>query len=270
MRGIILPFSLFYIKFGNKKGFNKLTTLWLIFFILFVIILSKLRNNTERALAINVALNHKILSIPLIVLSGVFVTILGGGYRSLSATSHILYKSCLSVRMKGHFTREPTIYIVNYPSSYIEYLAHGLFGDKVCFLMVDGFYKMVNKAYKPDTLISVKKGSFDEVHEKIKDKLHKGYQIFAYVEREYYNRKNDYTLAPFRSGMFTIANKLNTTITPVVIDHLDHTMGVLDSYVFQIDIGRPKRVKNVEKSMKECREDMGYKLRRMSIKRVEK
>jgi hypothetical protein len=158
--------------------------------------------------------------------------------------------------------KEPSIIMANYPTNYIEYFAQALFGHKVCILVHAPAVKVLKYLFGEEHLIPVEKGDFSNVEKHVAEKLKNGYHVFCYIERDYYNRKRDYQLTELRSGMFRIAKNLGTTITPVVIDHIDHVYGIIER-PFQIRVGKTQNVDNVDDTMKNVGEFFTNSLRRM-------
>ena len=160
---------------------------------------------------------------------------------------------------------KPTIFISNYPSNYIEYLIHGLFGDKFCLVVHGNAIKILKYLYGMEHLIPVDKNSFEKVQKQVEKKIKDGYHIFSYAERDYYNRKNEFETCELRSGMFAIAKNLNTTITPICIDHIEHTFGIVENKIFNIKIGSTFKVKDVNESMIEVKKFFKTELKKMKI-----
>jgi hypothetical protein len=164
--------------------------------------------------------------------------------------------------------QKPTIYMANYPSNYVEYMTHGLFGDKFCLLVHHGAMKGLKYIYGEEYLISVQKGNFEKIQKQVKKKIEEGFSIFCYVERDYYNRKSDYNICELRSGIFSIAKNINATITPVCIDHITYTCGIVDDDIFKIKIGDTKYVFNVEESLEYVKQFLKNELKKMKSNKI--
>jgi hypothetical protein len=264
---IIILLVLFYKYYGNKKGFNKLETNWIFFTLLYFILFYNL-NAYNRVILLLFVLCNKTLMLPIFTMCGVVLSIILEKFKTYRIVSLFLYKNLnLNMNIKD-LPSKPTIIVANYPSNYIEYLTHGLFGDKLCLLVYGPAVKILKYIYGKDHLIAVNKGNFEKTQEEVKHKLDSGYHIFAYVEKDYYNRKNPYTISELRTGMFSIAKNLNVTITPVTIDHIDHLLGgVNTNSIFNIKIGKTEYVNDIDKSIKQTREFFNTNLRKMCIPR---
>jgi len=262
---LILILLLFYKYYGSKKGFNKLETQWIFFTVIYFILFYNL-SIYNRILLWMFVLSNKSLMLPIFTICGVVLSIITEKFKTYRIVSLFLYKNLnLNMNLKD-LPIKPTIIIANYPSNYIEYLTHGLFGDKLCLLVYGPAVKILNHIYGKDHLIAVTKGNFEKTQEDVKHKLENGYHIFAYVEKDYYNRKHPYTISELRSGMFSIAKNLNSTITPVTIDHIDHLLGgVNTNTIFNIKIGKTGYVKDIETSMKQTEDFFKQNLRKMHI-----
>jgi hypothetical protein len=181
----------------------------------------------------------------------------------------MIFYNQLNLKINTHkIPNKPTIFMSNYPANYIEYFAQGLFGDKVCLLVHAPAIKMLQFIMGKSRLISIveKEGQFFETQKKIKEKMDDGYHIFCYVERKYHNRDKIYDVDSIRSGIFSIAKNINATITPLVIDHIDHFMGFVDNSSFKIHIDDTRIVGNVEKEIKNVEKLYKKMLYKFSIK----
>jgi len=256
---------LFIVQYGNKKGFNKLETYWIGLTLLFYIILFNL-NPTQRIIILLILYKTKYLLVPICTITGILFTILGQKFKTYRLTCSYLYKLGLNLKMNTeNIPSKPTIYVANYPCNYVEYLVHGLFCDKFCLLVYGPAIKVLKHLYGTEHLIAVEKGSFEKVQEDIQNKIKEGYSIFSYVERDYYNRIHPYELCNLRKGIFSIAKNLNTTITPVCIDHIDHTFGVFENNIFRIQIGDTKIVEDPDVTLKETEIFLKKELKKFSI-----
>ena len=262
---LIIFMLLFIVQYGNKKGFNKLETYWICLTLIFYTILFNL-NPTHRIILLLITYKTKCLLIPICTITGILFTILGQKFKTYRLVCSYVYKHGLNLKMNTEsIPLKPTIYVANYPCNYVEYLVHGLFCDKFCLLVYGPAIKVLKHLYGMDHLISVEKGSFDKVQENIKDKINKGYSIFSYVERDFNNRKSPYELCELRKGVFTIAKNLNTTITPVCIDHIEHTFGIFENNIFRVQLGDTRIVEDPDITLKETEIFLKKELKKFSI-----
>lgn len=247
---IIIVF--FFIIFGKKKGFNKLETLWLLYGSLIIIFLY-CQKETNRLLLLSIILSFRCTRIPLLFTILILLCIIGGNYTFFRMSSLLIFYNGLNCDFNTHkIPNKPTIFMANYPANYIEYFVQGLLGDKVCLLVHAPAVKMLQFIMGKSRLIAIieKEGQFSETQQKIKKKMDDGYHIFCYVERKYHNRDKIYDVDSIRSGIFSIAKNINATITPLVIDHIDHYIGFLDNRAFKIHVDETRTVENVEKEIK--------------------
>lgn len=256
--------ALFFTVYGKKRGFDKLDTLWLSFGCLFGCLLYH-QPPFCRIILLILILRTKTTRLPIILTVGLLVIITGGYFQMFRYVSIVLYKMNFGLKMnEKDIPCKPTIIMANYPINYVEYLTQGLFGSKVCLLVHEPAIKVLKYIHGEEHLVCVNKGEFDQLQQRVKEKLDSGYHIFCYIERDYYNRKHDYQITELRSGMFTIAKNLEVTITPVVIDHIKHTCGIDEDIPFQIKIGRTQTVDNVKEVMNKVRDFYSKNLRKMS------
>ena len=255
---------LFIIYFyGMKKGFDNILNIWLlVIYIIMICIHCKLSIYIIIILCVFI----KYIRIPICFFLFILFTISGGHYKTLRIFSLIMFNIELNTQINiTNIPRKPTIFLSNYPSNYIEYFIPMLLGDKVCLLVHAPAIKFVKHFYGLDHVIPVYKGDFNNLQQKIKEKIDEGYHIFSYIERDYFNRKNIYDITDLRSGMFSIAKNINTTITPIVCDHIEHTVGILNTK-FKIIIGKTKYISNISEEMIYISNFFKYNLRKMSIK----
>ena len=260
---ILIIFLLIIFFFGKKKGFDNIHIIWL--FILYILMIC-IYNKVSLYVIITLCILFKHIRIPIYCFIGVLLTICGGRYKTLRILSLIIFNIELDTQINiSNIPKNPTIFITNYPSNYIEYLIPMFLGDKVCLLVRDHAVKTIKYLYGIDNIIGVEKGKFDKLQKQIKEKMDQGYHIYSYVERDFYNRKNMYNITELRSGMFSIAKNINVTITTIVSDHVEHIGGIINNN-FKIIIGKTKYVKNVSKEMENTSKFFRKNLRNMSFK----
>jgi len=263
---IVIVLLLFIKYYGIKKGFNQLESYWFAYTLFFYMLFFLLPNRYQLIL-ISYILSNKNIYLIIFYISGIFLTIIHNKFDTYRHISTNFYESYLNLEIdRNKLSTKPTIFVSNYPSNYVEYLTHGLFGSKLCLLVHGPAIKIMKYLYGDKNLIAVNKGNFDKIQDLIKNKMNDGYSIFCYIEREYHNRKDNYTIQDFRTGMFHIAKNLNKTITPLCIDHLEHFMGFIDmKNVFRIKIGDTQFVDNVEETINKVKLFMSKELNKMRI-----
>jgi hypothetical protein len=264
---IIIIFILIFVKYyGIKKGFNQLESFWISYTLILYLIFFILPNKYQLILVAYI-LKNKNLYLIVSTISGVFLSFIHNKFETYRHTTTNLYENGLNLEInREKIPKEPTIFIANYPINYIEYLTHGLFGSKFCLVVHGPAIKILKFLYGSNHLIAVNKGNFDKVQELVNNKMKDGYSIFCYVERDYYNRKDNYIIQEFRSGMFHIAKNLNKTITPLCIDHIEHFMGFIETEnIFRIKVGETQFIDNVEDAINNVKLFLSTELNKMRI-----
>ncbi len=243
---LILLVSIFYILYGGRDGFNHLETFWIIYTMIFLIIIIRVRGISRKIGCIVAVLYTKKLYtsiFTILIIPVIFVC----GYPAYKIFSNHLFTRCLDLKWSGYkLPEKPTIFLANYPGNYIEYFIHPLLGNKVCILMSKTGAKICRNLYGINNLIVIEKGKFQQVQKTIETRLNDGYHIFAYIDRDYAKRKSFYKVYDIRSGMFIIAKNIRATITPLVVDHIDHIYGVIESPIYRIHVVKTRQVTDSE------------------------
>lgn len=263
---IIILLIIFVKYYGIKKGFNQLESFWFAY-TLFLYLIFFILPNRYQLLLLAYILKNKNLYLIVFTISGVFLSILDNKFETYRHVCSNLYENGLNLEIdRKKIPIEPTIFLANYPINYIEYLTHGLFGSKFCLLVHGPAIKILKYIYGSEYLIAVNKGNFDKVQELVDKKMNDGYSIFCYIERDYYNRKDNYTIQEFRTGMFHIAKKLNKTITPLCIDRVEHFMGFIETEnIFRIKVGETQYVEDIDNTIDKVKLFMTKELNKMRI-----
>lgn len=137
----------------------------------------------------------------------------------------------------------PTIFIANYVSDRIENISCIMLPARLCIVMGSGFIdnfkfdriiKHVHGTYK-------QAGEYNEVKNALLHKLKEGISIFSYSTRPFIKDR----IGKVRSGMFRIAKELNTTVTPVYFDHIEHSYGVIHEQKYNIVVGDTFKVDDI-------------------------
>lgn len=262
----LIVFLIWYRAFGKKKQFNQLETFWIFSVILFYKIFFGL-SPRNKLISLCVVLSFSRLRAAFVFISMLPLIICGAHYNGLRLSVQIVFKSCFQLQMNSSaLPKHPTIFLSNYPSNYIEYTANTLLSPKLCLLVWGPAKRIVKLIYGSNSLITVRKGSFDKIQEQVKHKMKEGYSIFAYVEKDYSTRKNIYDIDSLRSGMFSIAKNLDATITPVVFDHFEHTFGIVHDRTYKIFVDTTRMVTDVEDEVMKVTKLFKRKLRHFKIK----
>ena len=136
--------------------------------------------------------------------------------------------------------KENTIILANHPHNLLDYVAFKMLPMKVA-IVAGGLHFLVSWTCNKDECILYnlyKKKNFDEIKEKIKEKI-KEMPILMFVENHHkipFNN-NGRRIAKLRTGIFHIAHELNIPITPMVIDRIDSSFGIIHQQPFRMLIG---------------------------------
>lgn len=265
---IVMYMIIFLSLVYDRIGFIKLEGLWVAAFTAMIMLLIHLNKSQKIMLIGAVCLSRTFCTITILFI-GILVSVLGGRFETYRMISTLLFEHTLNLRMnRKDIPSSPTIFVANYPCTAVEYLSHGLFGKNIAIAVTIRAANTLKYIYGSDNVFGIEKGKFEETQENIRKKLQSGYHIIAYIEDRYYKRKNIYSIARLRTGLFSIAKNIGATITPVAIDHIDHTFGILSDTLFQIKIGTTSKVSDIQSSVKEVQYFLEKNLRRMSIKRL--
>jgi hypothetical protein len=165
----------------------------------------------------------------------------------ISKMSHKLLKS--NFKLITNFENlpvKPTIFVCNYSQDRIEHLAFITLPRDIVFMMRDSnvynnlrFTKML-KWY----IFTKLKGGYNDNKIQVLKHLTQGRDIFVFITK-YPKMKPNY-IPIVRSGMFSIAKEINSTITLVAIDYIDIKYGIIPYQNFRIQIGDTFNVDDVK------------------------
>lgn len=238
----------------NRANFPTITLkYWLIISIIFISLFYRLKQ--YRIYLLLFLLNNTIFRAVSVCVLLIFSWI----FRS-HGLLRIISRLVFSQTIKSH--NSPCIYICNYPGDVLEYSLVGLLPEKTAFVMIESLANLVYPIFGKDRLIvanSKKKGNFDDLHKEITDRISRGYSIFAYPEKSYYQRPNPFAMTPFRSGLFTIAKNLNVPVIPIVCSHLNFFCGIEEKKCY-IRVFDPVRITDVERDKQEIYTKMSRQL----------
>ena len=256
----------------GEFNMDDLEIYWCVQFIIFSVWFSKtsLRN---KIIALTIILLVPSLGGPFITTGLLILNMLTLGYVNCTnfAINH-LFNTCLTPIFSGNLLPlKPTIIIANYPTNYIEYLANHLLCDrKICFVVkrtapVQSI--AVRLFYHEENILFVSsKGSFEDTQDIIEEKIQQGYTIFTYIDKTYFKRPTKYAVHDIRRGIFTIAKNLGVPITPMVFDHIDHSLGILEQTTFKIFTDETRFVRDIDEEMEKVHNLFKRKLKTFKIK----
>lgn len=209
----------------------------------------------QRTIVIAIILSIPCLRGPVFAIFTYLVTILSLGECNISGIgTRYLFNTCIQPKWLGHtLPDKPTIFVINYPTNYIEYMVNQIIDKKICIVVNKNAiiqYKAICLFYPPDNIIEISyNGSYKKTLRNIKRKMNQGYNIMSYVEKSYFLRPTKYSSATLRSGMFSIAYNLGATITPIVFDHIDHSCGIISHNNYKIYVDSTRTIDKVEQEM---------------------
>jgi 1-acyl-sn-glycerol-3-phosphate acyltransferase len=116
--------------------------------------------------------------------------------------------------------KKPCILVCNYPKEKLKlgYIFPFILPVKYCLVVNTHLSYLLDLVYDKENILYKKNnsGNYDILKEQIRNKLKDGYYIFAYIEKN--EGTIPYQLGELRSGLFSIAEELQTSIVPIVID----------------------------------------------------
>lgn len=154
---------------------------------------------------------------------------------------------------------KPTIFLANYCQNRIENIIPVLIPRKMAFLMREKCqqFNTANVLAKSIVVKGHHKGNFNHIEKEIVKAHQEGYDIFVYVTNMPYHGY----IGRLRSGIFSIAQKNNITITPVAIDRIKTKYGIIFDQNLHIRVGKTFLVDTVFSAQ--------YRTRKFLIKSLE-
>jgi hypothetical protein len=229
------------IKMFRNQLYSLLVCLMIILFVN-IILISPLTQNIKISLIFTILLLYrKTLYI-------VFMIIYKATSRSNENTCLIannLYHNC-DINVITNFSElspKPTIFLANYCRDRIENIAFAFIPHKLSIMMFSIFkkIKMTEKIECPIYIPGYGQGNFENITKQIKSSNQAGNSIFVYINRPSHF---DY-MTSHHSGMYHIAKKLGITITPISIDYIDFSFGIIKKQNFFMKVDKPFYVDNV-------------------------
>lgn len=177
------------------------------------------------------------------ILTGVSATVMGykQGYKYLA--TGIFTRSMRFIHNFEKLPNNPTIYLVNYPVTVLEYALPSILPKPVCMVSSDRAKKLLSLAYEPENFLvfdSSKKNNYDNLKELIRERM-KSISLYVYVD-DMSKRIGDNHIGILRKGMFYIAKELGVTITPIAMDTIVTNMGIIPSQKFEVKVGETMKV----------------------------
>ena len=269
----MIPFVNFFYRLKGEFNMDDLEIIWIVQVFIFYIWFNK-TSYKNKIISLVIILLIPSLRGPFICVSLLLLNIFTMGLINFSKFAiNYLFETCLKPIFIGYkLPIHPTIIMANYPTNYIEYMANFLFQDmKICFVVLNTQTnlqsKIVKLFYKKENILFVdSKGSFEKTQNSIHKKIQQGYSIFTYIDKKYFKRPTKYDILEIRKGMFNISQNLNIPITPIVFDHIDHTIGLVEHTKYKIFVDKTRVVKDVDSEVETVQKLFKNKLRSFKIK----
>lgn len=142
--------------------------------------------------------------------------------------------------------QENTIWLLNYPQkNWIEYYNQSLLPQNYIFVANQKFGRILKNYYPSDRIHTIdfsKKNNYQNLKNHIKHLLNQTNVCLYFDTKVNYKglKKNTYQLQTPRLGIFNIAKELNVKITPIVMDHLYISNGLIPPQNYQIYVGKSR------------------------------
>lgn len=255
----------------TKRGYDMdyVELYWILLVIVMAVICIRLRHTPKKLLFPVIFL---VLFFPPFLFVTSLLLILISGKKELHRSNvKLLFDSYMKPRFYGHnLPNQATIIVANYPTSYLEYLANYLLPSNICMLLYRGSViqsKITKYFYGKDQILFVGRGNeFEETQEKVRVKIAQGYTVLVYAEKKFYKRPTKYDISTLHSGIFSIAKNTNVAITPIVFDHIDHTLGIVTNDNYKVYIDKTRYVTDIQQSMDQVAKLFRRKLRLFKVK----
>ena len=167
---------------------------------------------------------------------------------------------------KHNFDKLPshhTIFVANHPYDPIDYTAYKLIPKKIA-IVAGGLHFLTKYLCHKDEYIlynNNKNKNFDVLKDAIAAKIDTT-SVLVFVEN-YKLLTSSRTIAPLRTGIFSIAQQLGVTITPIVFDRVDNISGSITQQSFEIVVGDTNMVTDPKQDSRITRKFMLNHKRRL-------
>lgn len=240
-------------KRSKEKSYD-LTSLyvWFLYTISYFLVLYKTRNIPIITTALVVALFlDRRISTPIDCCINSSITLFTkNNYSMHNMSKNIFTNNARLIENLSDIPKRPTIWILNYPmKNWIEYYTQSLLPQNCVFFVNEKIGRLVENYHGKDRveLINLtKKLNYQLLKKKIQTVLDKGVNVCLYFDTkvEYSGMKrHTYTLQTPRNGVFNISKDLKREITPIVMDHLYISNGIIPFQNFEIKVGNPLEIK---------------------------
>lgn len=145
-----------------------------------------------------------------------------------------------------------SILVLNYPVEVLEYFVRWIIPRKnIC--MVTNRSKEIMCRRLGSEVIGVDDSTcnYNRVLTEIREKI-KTHYIFVYVTKSKTRMRNT-DLGMMRTGIFHIAKTLDIPVTPIAVDYIRHTWGVIKSHPFHIHVGNTEHIDHTRTYVRQTR-----------------
>lgn len=251
---ILLAIFLFLVDRKLKKKAYDFSTfyLWVIYSSLYILLLYKCRHIPLGAIfAVAILFLSRQLSTPLdFCLNSVFTLITGKNTVNMRRMCQSLFNNHTILKHNMEVIPQyPTIWLLNYPQkNWIEYYTQSLLPQNYVFVANNKFGKILTQYYGSDRIHTInfsKSENYNTLKSQIKKILSRGTSVCMYFDTkvDYKGIKpHKYTLQTPRRGIFNIARELGVPVTPIVMDHLYISGGIIPPQNFQIYVGKSLKI----------------------------
>jgi 1-acyl-sn-glycerol-3-phosphate acyltransferase len=141
-------------------------------------------------------------------------------------------------------SKGPYIYVSNYPFPFLNYFSNYIFPKNTIYVgrnsILYGVHLLSNNFH------GIKNGNnFKEIEKFTTESYKNNNNILVFCEEIHKNKPSLYKVGRIKTGVFSIAKKLNIQVLPVFIGPLEDTLGVLHHQNSYIHIDKPFLVKNI-------------------------
>jgi len=158
-------------------------------------------------------------------------------------TASKILNGCFTLKHNLHdLPSKPTIYVGNYPCTYLESLSLGLLPNTTIAIGESSITKGTWGKLLEEVIYRKPKNAYDDIKQQIATKLASGRSVFAYVTSRGYVGDSQLFSGRVRTGIPRIAKELGVTITPIVFDYISTTLGCITEQDFNIKVGKPMHV----------------------------
>lgn len=194
----------------------------------------------------------------IIVKDLIYLILLHGGVRNTT----LFQKSALNF-LQNNFNlkhnlndlpKNPTIYVGNYPCSYIESISLCLIPNTT-IMMAEHINTKYTWGKLLDDIIYRKKftSNYDDIKKQISDRIKIGKSVFVYLSMRGVEGHRQIFSGRVRTGILRIAKELGVTVTPIAFDYIKTDNGRIINQEFNIMIGQQKTVDDPVKFSREIR-----------------